>query len=155
MSHPECNWFRQFESARDERSVQEIVLEQNEDKTFIDAAGLGYVEIVSEDAVAPIYVVACPDFLPQLEADWLIVQPDVIRKNPFKGWEPVPRLVTFLGSDELTVIQFKPTDDPDTLCAITTEGERGFEVQSFTDRGALKLVRVSSLRNGPEFGVSS
>lgn len=119
------------------------MLERNGDKARFDASEVDFVEIVS-DPSAPDFFVVRADCLTQLEAEWLVIQPDVFRADPTKGWEPVGgegyNRQVFVGSEELSTIKVRP-EAPATLCSVSGRGEAGFEIWNLSD-GPLELVHV-------------
>lgn len=119
------------------------MLERNGDKAWFDAGEVDFVEIVSDLSVPDFFVVRA-SCLTQLEAEWLVIQPDVFRADPTKGWEPVGgtghNRQVFIGSEELSTIKVRP-EDPATLCSVSGLGEAGFEIWNFSD-GPLELVQV-------------
>lgn len=116
-------------------------MEGYREEVRIEAAGTDFVEIVSQSGVPDIFIVRA-DCLPQLGAEWLVLQPDSFRADPTKGWEPIGGRfddLMFVGSGELTAIKFRP-DDPETICAVTSLGGEALEVQKF-EPDRLELVR--------------
>ena len=93
---------------------------------------IDFVEVVVHGDVPRIFILGT-DCLPQLEAPWMVLQPDVFRLDPTKGWEPIDEASSlFLGSEELTQITFRE-EDPSTLCKIKSLGQEAFEVQNFSN----------------------
>lgn len=97
------------------------------------------------EGVPRIFVVRA-DCVPQLEADWVILQPDVFREDPTQGWHPV-RGQSFLGYGEDPRMRFRP-EDPETLCEVNVDDEGALRVQNFSDE-PLRLV----MRSGGDGGA--
>lgn len=117
------------------------MLKRNGDKARFDAAEVDFVEIVSDPSVPDFFVVRA-DCLTQLEAEWLVIQPDVFRANPMKGWEPIGgsgyNRQVFIGSEELSTINVR-SEGPATLCSVSGLGEAGFEIWNLSD-GPIDLI---------------
>lgn len=117
-------------------------MEGNGSKAEFAAADVEFVQVVTDSAVPDFFVVRA-DCLTQLEAEWLVIQPEVFRADPTKGWEPVGGMgynrQVFIGSEELATIQVRP-EDPATICAISGRGDEAFEVVNMSE-ASLELVQ--------------
>ena len=116
-------------------------MEENGKAEFA-VADVEFVQVITDPAVPDFFVVRA-DCLTQLEAEWLVIQPDVFRVDPTKGWEPLGGVgynrQVFIGSEELATIQVNP-EGPAKLCAIRGRGERGFELMNMSE-APLDLVQ--------------
>ena len=89
-----------------------------------------FIEIIAPEGVSRIFVLPA-DCVPELQAEWVILQPEVFRKAPTQGWHPVRDQVA-LGSAEMTRIQFR-REDPETLCALNIDGDGTLTIANFSD----------------------
>lgn len=105
---------------------------------------MDFAEIVTRPEVPDIFVVRA-GCLRQVEAEWLVIQPEVFRADPTKGWEPIGGQFHgqhFLGSEELSEVRMHP-DDPPTVCAIQSIDEHSIRI---TNMGGAPLEVVRHLR---------
>jgi hypothetical protein len=102
----------------------------------IEADNTDFIELVSRPEVSSIYVVHVADDLLQLNAHWLVIQPELFRSDPTRGWEPVgdAYMPVFLGSEEQTTIKVHPRDE-ETICEIASvEDGRSVQLTNFTKK---------------------
>lgn len=97
---------------------------------------IDFIEIVAPEGVPRIFVIPA-DCVPQLDAPWVIVQPETFRKGPTQGWHPV-REQCFLGSAEVPRIPFR-REDPETLCGLKVDAEGTLTIQNMSDK-PLRLI---------------
>lgn len=83
------------------------------------------------EEVPPIFVMAT-GCLPQLQADWVVIQPEVVRADPTRGWEPVDRFGLYLGRDENVSIDLG-SDCSTSLCRVIGRGSEAVEVLNLAD----------------------
>jgi len=109
---------------------------------LIEADNTDFVEIVSRPEVSSIYVVHVADELLQLSAHWLVIQPELFRADPARGWEPVgdAYMPVFIGSEEQTTIKVHPQDEA-TICEIASvQDGRGVRFTNFAQE-PIEIVR--------------
>ena len=121
-----------------------MVLEKPDDKVTFQHQDIEFIEIVVGEEVPRIFILRADECLPQLEVNWIVLQPDLVRRDFTKGWEPVDeRVGLFIGSEELTQIELRDSD-PATLCIISNQGESAVSVQNFSS-GPIELVATPRL----------
>lgn len=129
---------------REMRDPERIVLGRQypDNRTRIGARDTDFIEIVSRPEVPDFFVVSVADCLPQLEAHWLVIQPETFRANPTQGWEPIGGRfdgLTFIGREELTTIKVDARDDA-TVCSVQCTDEHSVEIQNFAEQ-PIEVVR--------------
>lgn len=95
------------------------------------------MEIAVHEDVPRIFVVRA-DCLPQLEADWMVVQPDVVQADPMWGWERVGEIGLYIGNESLCRIKLRP-EDPETLCRVSGADADSVKIENCSDE-FLRLV---------------
>lgn len=134
----EREWWGRFEDI-EERQHERVVL-QHQEKTTFKADEYDFVEVVSSEGTPRIVVINATRIM-QLEAHWLVLQPELVRNNPAKGWEAVGDRFDdshFIGSEELSAIQLEGTE-ASTVCMIASRGKETFEIENFSEK-PLELV---------------
>lgn len=114
------------------------------------AEGLDFIEIAIDPEVPQIVIVRA-DCVPQLDVDWVVIQPEVLGVHPAWGWAPVPRdTLLFLGSGEGLPprIKMRPSD-PESLCSISSLGPEAVTVKNISQT-PLRLVAQRRLTDGEE-----
>lgn len=109
---------------------------------LIEADNTDFVEIVSRPEVSSIYVVHVADDLLQLSAHWLVIQPELFRADPARGWEPVGDAypAVFVGSEEQSTIKVHPQDEA-TICEIASMNDgRAVQFMNFS-QGPIEVIR--------------
>jgi hypothetical protein len=140
MPHPEQDVFSQLERPS-AHPIEEIELATQPGERAWDLftkQDVEQVEIVVPEGVPRIFLVPA-DCVPQLGADWVVVQPDVFRKDARRGWEPV-RDQSFLGRAETTRIQFGP-HGPEVLCELRVDDEGGLRILNLSDDPVRLIAR--------------
>lgn len=112
------------------------------------AEDLDFIEIAIDPEVPQIVIVRA-DCVPQLDVDWVVIQPELLRVHPAWGWAPVPNdHPLFLGSGEGLPprIKMRPSD-PESLCAISSLGPEAVTVENISQT-PLRLVAQRRLVDG-------
>jgi hypothetical protein len=128
----EREWWGRFEEV-DGRQTERVTLEKRETATF-KAAEIDFLEISAHEGTPRIVVINAGK-ITQLEAEWLVLQPELVRRDPSKGWEALGgrfEHMQFFGSEELTTIQFQGCEEA-TVCSLASLGPEAFEVKGFSD----------------------
>ena len=135
----EQSFLKRFEQESAAREATR--LGAGEQRTF-QALDTEFVEIVVPEDVPRIFVVStrCLD---QVREWWMILQPDVLRNDLRRGWQPVDEAFgPFLGCDEGRAFDFRDHDIPQ-ICKVRSLGETGFTITNWTE-GPLELIATRS-----------
>jgi hypothetical protein len=135
----EREWWGRFEDVGGRRTKR-VVLDGLDEAATFRAADIDFVEILAHEGTPQIVVISARQVM-QLEADWLVLQPELVRKNPGKGWQAVGGRfdeLQFLGSEELTAIQFREDEDT-TICRLRSFGPDAIEIVNLSEK-SLELL---------------
>jgi hypothetical protein len=125
----ELSWLDRFE--RRDVETDTIRLEGMDEKQVFRALDTEFVEVVMPEDVPRIFVVStrCLD---QLNEWWTILQPDVLRKDIRRGWQPVDNFGPFLGTAGGRQFDFGD-HDLEAFCQVKSLGEDGFCIINRSD----------------------
>lgn len=139
MAKSEREWWGRFEDLAGRRT-ERVELERFSEKATFKAEDIDFVEITAREGTPQIVVISATQ-IAQLEAEWLVLQPDLVRQNPSQGWEALGdrfENAQFLGSEEQTALRFQEKEEA-TVCMIRSLGPDAFEIESFSEQ-PLELV---------------
>lgn len=109
---------------------------------MIEADNTDFIEIVTRPEVSNIYVVRVAEDLIQLDAHWLVLQPELFRADPTKGWDPVggSYLDVYIGSEERGIIEVHPQDEAAICVVASARNGEAVEISNISET-PVEIVR--------------